>query len=342
MNLEDFNFDLPSELIATRPSNPREASKMLVVNNDIKHSEFKHLPDYLNKNDVLVINNTKVLPTYLIGELNGNKIKVTAHKEINDCQWLAFLKPARKVNNGDIIKFPNNNFIKVEQKTNFGEAIISFELQDTKFSEFIDTYGKMPLPPYVLKQRESDNEDISDYQTIYAKKKGSVAAPTAGLHFDEKIMNKIKSKVSKIVEITLHVGAGTFSPIRDDIEKHTMHSEYGYISKEDAKIINECKLNGGRIVAVGTTTLRLLESAVIKKNIISEYEGETNIFIKPGFKFNIVDLLLTNFHLPKSSLLLLISAFSGTNKVKLAYKKAIDNRYRFFSYGDVSLLFKDE
>jgi S-adenosylmethionine:tRNA ribosyltransferase-isomerase len=200
----------------------------------------------------------------------------------------------------------------------------------------------MPLPPYILKQRDSDNDDISDYQTVYATKEGSIAAPTAGLHFDTQTLENIRSKISGIVEITLHVGAGTFSPIREDIENHKMHSEFGHISKKDAETINECKQNGGRIIAVGTTTLRLLESAAVNHNLIREYNEETDIFIKPGFKFKIVDVLLTNFHLPKSSLLLLISAFAGTEKVKLAYNEAINNRYRFFSYGDVSLLYKNE
>jgi len=342
MNLNDFDFDLPTELVATRPNIPREKSKMLVVNNGFKHSTFDLLSEYLNKEDVLVVNNTKVIPTFLVGSLNNSQIKVTAHKELADGSWLAYLKPARKVKDGDQIDLENNIVASVIKKTNFGEAIISFNLKKEDLSDFFNNHGNMPLPPYILKRRESDKNDINDYQTIYASKKGSVAAPTAGLHFNDKIFSEIKKKIHSVVEVTLHVGAGTFSPIRDDIDSHKMHSEFGYISETDVEIINSCKSNGGRIIAVGTTTLRLLESAAITENKIKKFDGETDIFIKPGFKFNIVDVLLTNFHLPKSSLLLLISAFAGTDIVKKAYQEAIENQYRFFSYGDVSLLYKNE
>jgi S-adenosylmethionine:tRNA ribosyltransferase-isomerase len=342
MNLNDFDFDLPSELIATRPNNPREKSKMLVVDNDFRHTTFDFLLDYLDKNDVLVINNTKVLPTYLVGDLNGSQIKVTAHKKLDNGHWLAYLKPARKVKDGDQIILADKNIVTVEEKTNFGEAIVSFSVAEKDLINFFEKNGSMPLPPYILKQRDSDESDINDYQTIYATNEGSIAAPTAGLHFNEKVLENIRNKISAIVNVTLHVGAGTFSPIRDNIENHKMHSEFGHISKEDAEIINNCKLDGGRVIAVGTTTLRLLESAAVGKDLIKEFQEETDIFIKPGFKFNIVDVLLTNFHLPKSSLLLLISAFAGSEKVKLAYEEAIKNRYRFFSYGDVSLLYKNE
>ena len=342
MNLDDFDFDLPTELIATRPNNPREKSKMLVVDNDFRHTTFDFLLNYLDKKDVLVINNTKVLPTYLVGDLNGSQIKVTAHKKLDNGHWLAYLKPARKVKDGDKIILPDKNIVTVEEKTNFGEAIVSFSVAEKDLINFFEKNGSMPLPPYILKQRDSDESDINDYQTIYATNEGSIAAPTAGLHFNEKVLENIRNKISAIVNVTLHVGAGTFSPIRDNIENHRMHSEFGHISKEDADTINNCKLVGGRIIAVGTTTLRLLESAAVGKDLIKEYQKETDIFIKPGFKFNIVDVLLTNFHLPKSSLLLLISAFAGSEKVKLAYEEAINNRYRFFSYGDVSLLYKNE
>ena len=342
MNLNDFDFDLPSELIATRPNNPREKSKMLVADNDFRHTTFDFLLDYLDKKDVLVINNTKVLPTYLVGDLNGSQIKVTAHKKLDNGHWLAYLKPARKVKDGDQIILADKNIVTVEEKTNFGEAIVSFSVAEKDLINFFEKNGSMPLPPYILKQRDSDESDINDYQTIYATNEGSIAAPTAGLHFNEKVLENIRNKISAIVNVTLHVGAGTFSPIRDNIENHKMHSESGHISKEDADIINNCKLEGGRVIAVGTTTLRLLESAALGKDLIKEYQEETDIFIKPGFKFNIVDVLLTNFHLPKSSLLLLISAFAGSEKVKLAYEEAIKNRYRFFSYGDVSLLYKNE
>jgi len=342
MNLDDFDFDLPTELIATRPNNPREKSKMLVVDNDFRHTTFDFLLNYLDKKDVLVINNTKVLPTYLVGDLNGSQIKVTAHKKLDNGHWLAYLKPARKVKDGDKIILPDKNIVTVEEKTNFGEAIVSFSVAEKDLINFFEKNGSMPLPPYILKQRDSDEYDINDYQTIYATNEGSIAAPTAGLHFNEKVLENIRNKISAIVNVTLHVGAGTFSPIRDNIENHRMHSEFGHISKEDADTINNCKLVGGRIIAVGTTTLRLLESAAVGKDLIKEYQKETDIFIKPGFKFNIVDVLLTNFHLPKSSLLLLISAFAGSEKVKLAYEEAINNKYRFFSYGDVSLLYKNE
>lgn len=341
MNLDDFNFDLPSELIATRPNNPREKSRMLVVDNNFQHTTFDFLSDFLNKEDVLVINNTKVLPTYLIGNLNGSKIKVTAHKKLDNGTWLAYLKPARKVNNGDQILLANNKIAKVEEKTNFGEAIISFNIEKENLIDFFEKHGYMPLPPYILKQRDSDNDDISDYQTVYATKEGSIAAPTAGLHFDTQTLENIRSKISGIVEITLHVGAGTFMPIRDNIENHKMHSEVGFISNEVIELIKEKKSKKGRIISVGTTSLRLLESAALSGEL-SPFSGKTDIFIKPGFKFKVVDMLLTNFHLPKSTLMLLVSAFSGIDKIQSIYQSAIENDYRFFSYGDVSLLYCNE
>jgi S-adenosylmethionine:tRNA ribosyltransferase-isomerase len=252
---------------------------------------------------------------------------------------LAFTRPSKKLNSGDEIYFSKKINAKVLEKRNFGEAVISFNCDDEDLNSYIQDQGKMPLPPYILKSRDSDSKDFIDYQTVYAKNFGSVAAPTAGLHFDHTIIKKLKDN-NQLVEITLHVGSGTFQPIRDTIESHQMHSEYGIITEESASKILKCKKNGGRVISVGTTTLRLIETGSLKTGEIDSYEGETDIFIKPGFNFNTVDLLLTNFHLPKSTLLLLVSAFAGTEKIKKLYDYAINMKYRFFSYGDVTLLYR--
>ena len=277
-------------------------------------------------------------------EKTGARIEVFLLRELNPESrlWDVIVDPARKIRIGNKLYFENGLIAEVIDNTTSRGRTIRFVFDGTNDELYakIDEIGETPIPPYL--KRNVEPEDRDRYQTFFASERGAVAAPTAGLHFDNKTLENIRKKISGIVEVTLHVGAGTFSPIRDNIDDHKMHSEFGCISKTDADIINTCKLNGGRIIAVGTTTLRLLESAAINQNLIREYNEETDIFIKPGFNFNIVDILLTNFHLPKSSLLLLISAFAGSERVKLAYQEAINNRYRFFSYGDVSLLYKNE
>jgi len=339
MDLGQFDYCLPDQLIAKRPCVPREFSRMLVCDAGFKDDKFINFFNYLDDKDIIVVNNSKVMPIFLIGIIKNQEIKVTLHKEINSLTWLAFTRPSKKLNSGDEIYFSKKINAKVLEKRNFGEAVISFNCDDEDLNSYIQDQGKMPLPPYILKSRDSDSKDFIDYQTVYAKNFGSVAAPTAGLHFDHTIIKKLKDN-NQLVEITLHVGSGTFQPIRDTIESHQMHSEYGIITEESASKILKCKKNGGRVISVGTTTLRLIETGSLKTGEIDSYEGETDIFIKPGFNFNTVDLLLTNFHLPKSTLLLLVSAFAGTEKIKKLYDYAINMKYRFFSYGDVTLLYR--
>ncbi len=341
MKLSHYDFDLPDELIADRPCNPRQGSKMLVYNNSYIDTSFSNFLDYVGEKDLVVINNTKVIPILLKGQSMGVNFLITLHKKIGETNWLAFAKPGKKLSVGQIIEFNNRISCTVSKKLKYGEIEVKFTCSEKEFDEFIEDEGSMPLPPYIQKKRQSDFKDFNDYQTVYAAKKGSIAAPTAGLHFNDAMISHLK-KNNQLIEVTLHVGAGTFLPIRnDDLSLHKMHSEHGAISQKSADRIRECKLKGGNIISVGTTTLRLLESAVINGEI-NKFKGETDIFIKPGYKFEVVDILLTNFHLPKSTLLLLISAFSGTEEIKNMYNHAIKNNYRFFSYGDVSLLYKND
>ena len=341
MKLSHYDFDLPDELIADRPCNPRQGSKMLVYNNSCIDTSFSNFLDYVGEKDLVVINNTKVIPILLKGQSKGVNFLITLHKKIGETNWLAFAKPGKKLTVGQIVIFNNRISCTVSKKLTYGEIEVIFTCSEKEFDEFIEDEGSMPLPPYIQKKRQSDFKDFNDYQTVYAAEKGSIAAPTAGLHFNHTMINHLKNN-NQLIEVTLHVGAGTFLPIRnDDLSLHKMHSEHGTISQKSADRIRECKLNGGKIISVGTTTLRLLESAVINGEI-NKFNGETDIFIKPGYKFEVVDILLTNFHLPKSTLLLLISAFSGTEEIKNMYNHAIKNNYRFFSYGDVSLLYKND
>lgn len=337
MDISHFDFDLPKELIASRPIHPRNISRLLIGDNTITHDNFNNILNYIEKDDLLVVNNSKVIPAYFSVKFNSGHINITLHKKIENSLWRAFIKPGKKINSGDKITLDDKHFFKIIKKFTEGDFLIEMnEKEEMIFKNF----GKMPLPPYILKSRSSDEKDFDDYQTVYASQDGSIAAPTAGLHFNSEIYNKLQNN-NQLAEITLHVGAGTFMPIRDKIENHKMHSENGFISDEVIEIIKEKKSKKGRIISVGTTSLRLLESAAMKGELTS-FSGDTDIFIRPGFRFNVVDMLLTNFHLPKSSLMILVSAFAGIDKVKLLYKEAIKNNYRFFSYGDASLLFRHE
>ena len=341
MDLSQFDYHLPEKLIADRPCTPRQASRMLVGDINLKDDKFINFPKYIGEKDLVIINSSKVIPILLDGISNNDKISITLHKEINESVWLAYAKPGKKLSIHSEISFTDNIKARVLDKMDYGEIKLEFNCNRGDIKKFLDEKGKMPLPPYILKKRQSSKSDFINYQTVYAKDEGSVAAPTAGLHFNNDILQKLKNN-NQVAQVTLHVGAGTFQPIRGNINEHKMHSEHGTVSQETVDRILNCKKNGGKIISVGTTTLRLLEAASLEKGQIIPFKGDTDIFIKPGFIFNTVDILLTNFHLPKSTLLLLISAFAGKEKVMDLYRKAVDMKYRFYSYGDVSLLYKNE
>jgi len=349
MFLSDFDFDLPEELIAIRPVKPRSSARLLVAKeNKICDSFVDNLPKFLKSGDRLVLNDTKVLPARLNGarnrsidgnEISSANIEVTLLAAKKQRIWSALIKPLRKIKLGETIYFNKSFKAKLIDKVN-GQALLQFNIDGSEFMRCLEDLGVMPLPPYITSKRKADQDDKLDYQTVFARKLGSVAAPTASLHFDNALLDKIKDMGVEISFVTLHVGAGTFLPVKDkDIKKHKMHAEYGEISQQTVEEIKKTKKNGGRIIPVGTTALRLLETAALSTGKLSEWRGETDIFIYPGFQFNVVDGLMTNFHLPKSTLIMLVSAITSKETIETIYKHAITHRYRFFSYGDSSLLF---
>jgi S-adenosylmethionine:tRNA ribosyltransferase-isomerase len=335
MNIEEFNYELPEELIAQTPLEKRDESRLLVLDKNsgnIEHNKFNHIIDYLNKDDVLVLNDSKVIPA----RLYGIKEDTNAYIELlllkgNNNVWEALVKPARRVHVNTIISFGNGK-LKAKCIGELDEGIKQFELiYKGILYEILDELGEMPLPPYIKQKLKDKNR----YQTVYAKNDGSAAAPTAGLHFTEELLNKIKDKGVQIVYITLHVGIGTFRPVKvNNINEHKMHSEFYTMNKETADILNSAKENGNRIISVGTTSTRTLETIMQKYNTFIECSGWTDIFIYPGYKFKAIDALITNFHLPKSTLIMLVSALASKDNIMNAYKEAINERYRFFSFGD--------
>ncbi|EDS76322.1 S-adenosylmethionine:tRNA ribosyltransferase-isomerase [Clostridium botulinum C str. Eklund] len=340
MKVKDFDFYLPQELIAQHPMEKRDESRLMVVDRksgQIEHKIFKDILGYLNKGDCLVLNNTRVLPARLIGEKEntGGKIEFLLLKRIEGDTWETLVKPGKKAKIGARFVFGSGELkAEVRAMGEDGSRIIEFEYEGI-FEEVLDKLGQMPLPPYITERLE----DRERYQTVYSKEKGSAAAPTAGLHFTEELLKEIKEKGIKIVFVTLHVGLGTFRPVKvEDIEKHHMHSEYYTMSKETAEIINNTKENGGKIIAVGTTSCRTLETIGDECGKVRETSGWTDIFMYPGYKFKVVDRLITNFHLPQSTLLMLVSAFSTRENIMNAYKEAVENKYRFFSFGDAMFL----
>ncbi len=334
-----FDFSLPEGHIATAPAIPRDSSRMLVVGGVLHDKNISELIDFLRAGDVLVFNDTKVIPARLFGARGSAKIEFLLHKNIGHGQWQCFAKPAKKLRLGDMVVFATDFSAQVIQKYDDGQVLLEFNYPENIFQQKLGQYGAMPLPPYIEKNRKADTSDNANYQTIYAKNSGSVAAPTAGLHFTEKLFAAIDAKGLKRAHVTLHVGGGTFLPVKtEDTAEHKMHSEYAMISRETAEIINAAKNSGGRVIAVGTTSLRTLESVAGDQGVLQEFARETDIFITPGYKFKIVDALLTNFHLPKSTLFMLVSAFMGLDKMQEAYAHAIKNNYRFYSYGDACLL----
>ena len=340
MKTDDFDYELPKELIAQTPLNNRSESKLLVMDKktgDVQHKHFYDIIDYLNENDALVINNTKVIPARLIGikEETGAVIELLLLKSIADDNWECLAKPQKRLKENVIVSFGEGLLkAKVLEVKDEGITIVKL-IYDGILMEILEKLGSMPLPPYIHEKLEEKNR----YQTVYAKEYGSAAAPTAGLHFTEELLEKIKNKNIKIIPITLHVGLGTFRPVNVmDVTKHKMHEEYFILSEESADDLNKVRNNGGRIIAVGTTSVRTLETVLSNNNEFKAQSGTTNIFIYPGFKFKAVDGLITNFHLPKSTLLMLVSALSTRENILNAYKIAVNNNYRFFSFGDAMFI----
>lgn len=342
MRVELFDFQLPQQLIATKPASPRESARLLHVQGSaLADLHILDLPDLLQPGDILVFNDTKVIPARLRGMKGEAKIEILLHQTMpspdSSLRWKAFARPGKKLKPGDNVWFNDDFSATVVEKLESGEVIISFTAEG--FQANLQYYGEMPLPPYIERPEGSTEQDKSDYQTIYAKHEGAVAAPTAGLHFTPALLKQIEAKGVHTAFVTLHVGAGTFQPVKvEDTDQHVMHQEWGEITAETAERIMEAKKAGGRVVAVGTTSLRLLESAAAEDGSLKAYTGNTGIFITPGYQFKIVDRLMTNFHLPKSTLFMLVSAFSGLENMRGAYTHAIDNKYRFYSYGDCCLL----
>lgn len=339
MRVDDFDFELPRALIAQRPVSPRDASKLLRVDQTLSDHHFHELADFLNPGDLLVFNDTRVIPARLKGKRGGTaNVEVTLHKRNDDATWIAFAKPAKKLNAGDVIHFADGFCCDVLSKDG-GEVTLKFNAGGAALMAALEAHGGMPLPPYIKREGLADAQDRKDYQTVFAKHDGAVAAPTAGLHFTPDLLERLSAKGVKQARVTLHVGAGTFLPVKvDEIKDHKMHSEFGVVPQETADLINQTHAAGGRVVAVGTTSLRLLESAVQADGTMVAFEDETDIFITPGFQFKCVDMLISNFHLPRSTLFMLVSAFCGFERMKAAYAYAIDKGYRFYSYGDGSLL----
>lgn len=344
MKLSDFDFTLPTELIAQKPEKKRDESNLLIAvpNNHLVQVKFHDIINYLCPGDLMVFNDSKVIKGKLLLNKAGKKIELYLNKAISNNYWHGFAKPSKRLNEGDQFDFGCNKII-ISKKLGMGQVEIAFVLDNISVFEFLEKYGEIPLPPYI-KRHENLLEDNNRYQTIYSKNLGAVAAPTAGLHFSDELLALIKAKNIETAFITLHVGAGTFLPVKtEDIDQHKMHSEYYLIDKKTVDIINKAKKENRRIIAVGTTSLRALESNAIANSLNGQITNggfETDIFIRPGFKFQIVDVLVTNFHLPKSTLFMLVCAFAGYQEITDIYKYAIDKRMRFFSYGDAMLLYK--
>lgn len=358
MQLSDFDFHLPEDRIALRPAQPRDAARLLVVHPGAPFADraVRDLPDELRAGDVLVFNDTRVIPARLKGrrvrEGSNVAVEATLHRRLSPSRWTAFMKPGKKLAPGDRVIFGAMEDracllgaldATVAEKGEGGEVTLAFDLAGPDLDAAIAERGAMPLPPYIAAKRPEDAQDRADYQTVYAQEEGSVAAPTAGLHFTPQLMEQLREKGVILKFVTLHVGAGTFLPVKtENLSEHRMHAEYGEVDAETAEAVNRTKAAGGRIVCVGTTSLRLLESATDDDGVVRPFAAETAIFITPGYRFRAADGLMTNFHLPKSTLFMLVSAFAGLEAMQKAYAHAIAAGYRFYSYGDASLLWRTE
>ena len=356
MKLSDFDFDLPDERIALRPAEPRDSARLLVVSDDgLQDRQVRDLPGFLRPGDILVFNDTRVIPARLNGlrvrEETTVRVEATLHRRLSPSRWTAFMKPGKRLKPGDRVRFGETHdracllgaldAIIIDKAEDGGEVTLGFDLSGPDLDAAIAQHGMMPLPPYIAAKRPEDERDRADYQTVYAREDGSVAAPTAGLHFTPALLQALKDKGVGAAFVTLHVGAGTFLPVKtDDVSQHRMHPEYGEVSPATADALNAVHARGGRIVCVGTTSLRLVESAAGEDGVVRPFAAETAIFITPGYRFRAADGLMTNFHLPKSTLFMLVCAFAGQARMKAAYAHAIGSGYRFYSYGDGSLLWR--
>jgi len=355
MKVDLFDFDLPDDRIALRPAEPRDAARLLVLdaNGDLADRSVRDLPSLLQPGDALVFNDTRVIPAQLHGLRHRGeataRVDATLHMRVAPDRWKAFLRPGKRVQPGDRIAFGHDGHVcmlgvldaTVVEKGEGGEVLLAFDLSGPVLDQAIHDVGHIPLPPYIASKRAEDARDRSDYQTVYAREEGAVAAPTAGLHFTERLLGELAERGIARHFVTLHVGAGTFLPVKaDDTADHRMHAERGVVEAATADALNAVRRAGGRIVAVGTTSLRLLESAADADGTIRPWSDETSIFITPGYRFRAVDMLMTNFHLPRSTLFMLVSAFSGLDAMRGVYRHAIGSGYRFYSYGDASLLWR--
>lgn len=340
MRVDLFDFDLPQELIALRPARPRDAARMLVVEGDKPFADrgVLDLPQYLRRGDVLVFNDTRVIPAQLEGRRGEAKIGATLHKRIDLRRWQAFIRNAKRLREGDTVEFGAGVTAVAEARHADGSFTLAFD-GDEPVEVLLERAGRMPLPPYIAGKRETDAQDREDYQTMFAQKDGAVAAPTAALHFTDRLIAALDEAGVQRETLTLHVGAGTFLPVKaDDTDEHQMHAEWGTVDAATADRLNAARAAGGRLIAVGTTSLRLLESAADDDGVIQPFADDTAIFITPGYRFKAVDGLMTNFHLPKSTLMMLVSALMGRERMQAVYAHAIAQGYRFYSYGDSSLL----
>lgn len=351
MRVDLFDFELPPERIALRPIAPRDAARLLVVNPQLEppytDRMIRDLPSLLRAGDLLVVNDTRVIPARLFGRRKRDgadaKIEILLHQRESDSLWRAFARPAKKLKAGDTLVFADAKGHTLEAEVTGehqdGEVLLAFAVSGAALDAAIAVLGEMPLPPYIAGKRAADERDRDDYQALFARRDGAVAAPTASLHFTPELVAAIKAKGVRFATVTLHVGAGTFLPVKaDDTDAHRMHAEWGEVSEEAATTINAARSAGGRIVSIGTTPLRLIESATADDGTVQAFIGTTEIFITPGYRFKSIDLLLTNFHLPKSTLFMLVSAFCGLDIMRAAYTHAIEANYRFYSYGDACLL----
>lgn len=356
MRTDLFDFDLPPERIALRPIVPRDAARLLVVKpaGSFEDRHVRDLPDLLRPRDALVVNDSKVIAARLTGRRIGRgehepAIEATLHRRLDGSRWLAFVKPGKRLAVGDVVRFGSEGRVcllgqldaTVAHKGEGGEVTLAFAFHGPVLDQAIEELGHMPLPPYIASRREVDERDRDDYQTLFARHEGSVAAPTAGLHFSQDLVAALQSRGIALHRVTLHVGAGTFLPVKAaDTAGHRMHAEHGSVSADTAAALNEVRRAGSRIVAVGSTSLRLIESAAGEDGIVRPFDGETDVFITPPYRFRAVDVMLTNFHLPRSTLFMLVAAFCGLDRMKEAYAHAIATGYRFYSYGDACLLFR--